>query len=152
MDKISKNLFIDAALVENVENYIQEYNYPQKSFSVIVEKALDEFFNNKESTEKSALRKLNGISKDIKVLQFMLIRAADKLDLGYTQRYYGTLENDYLMKQSLEDYDLFINGQKTRKKEMDRKQERIESVKKEPKIIEKESTRYSNWSRPSIYD
>ncbi|MFS1106756.1 hypothetical protein [Enterococcus faecalis] len=152
MDKISKNLFIDAALVENVENYIQEYNYPQKSFSVIVEKALDDFFNNKESTEKSLLRKLNGISKDIKVLQFMLIRAADKLDLGYTQRYYGVLENDYLMKQSLEDYDLFINSQKTRKKEIDRKIERIETVKKEPEIIEKESTRYSDWSRPSIYD
>lgn len=152
MDKISKNLFIDAGLVENVENYIQEFNYPQKSFSVIVEKALDAFFSDKESTEKSALRKLNGISKDIKVLQFMLIRVADKLDLGYTQRYYCELENDYLMKQSLEDYDSFIDGQKTRKKEIERKQEKFETVKKEPEIIEKESTRYSNWSRPSMYD
>lgn len=152
MNKISKNLFIDAALVKNVENYIEEYNYPQKSFSVIVEKALDTFFSNKESTEKSALRKLNGMSKDIKVLQFMLIRVADKLDLGYTQRYYCELENDYLLKQSLEDYDSFINGQKTRKKEIDRKKEEFETVKKAPKIIEKKSIRYSNWSRPSMYD
>lgn len=34
LDKISKDLFIDAGLVENVENYIQEYNYPQKSIAV----------------------------------------------------------------------------------------------------------------------